>query len=295
MCMKKIYLLSWAMTLMLFSTTTNAQSFCPGPNPPVIRHISYFVNGHQICAVYVENMLPNAPLTLFGTGLTIIPSASGLVVVTDATGFACFIYDCTKTPLRISSCDIPGCCTSLVPSASFLPVRLTKFNSRLLNDNSVSLDWTSVTELNSNKYIVERSSDGRNFVEVGSLNSAGNSVRAISYQFTDKLSVPGAYFYRLNQVDIDGKSEYSKVVYVNNGKNSGRITSVFPNPFRQDIQIVGITAADLNSNNVRLYNTAGQQVAYRVSGANAISLDDNNPKGIYILKVKEQTYKLVKQ
>lgn len=293
--MKKIYLLSWVMTLLLFSLGANSQNFCPGPNPPVIRHISYFVNGHEICAIYVENMLPNAPVTLFGSGLTIIPSASGTVVVTDASGFACYIYDCTKNPVRISSCDIPGCCSSPVPVRTILPVRLTRFNSRLLNDNSVSLDWTSVTELNSNKYVVERSSDGRNFVAVGTLNSAGNSARAINYQFTDKLSVPGAYFYRLNQVDIDGKSEYSKVVYVNSGKNSGRITSVFPNPFRQDIQIIGITAGDLNSKNVRLFNAAGQQVGYRISGANAIAIDDNNPKGIYILKVKDQIYKLIKQ
>jgi hypothetical protein len=240
-------------------------------------------------------MLPNAPVTLFGPGLTIIPSASGTVVVTDASGFACYIYDCTKNPVSISSCDIPGCCTTPVPVRTILPVRLTKFNSRLLSDNSVSLDWTSVTELNSNKYVVERSSDGRNFEAVGTLNSAGNSVRAINYQFTDKLSVPGAYFYRLNQVDIDGRSEYSKVVYVNSGKNSGRITRIFPNPFRQDIQIVGITAGELNSKNVRLFNMAGQQVGYRVSGANAIAIDDNNPKGIYILKVKDQIYKLIKQ
>lgn len=293
--MKKIYLLSWVMTFLLFSLSANSQIACPGPNPPVIRHISYFVNGQQICAIYVENMLPNAPVTLFGPGLTLIPTSSGTVVVTDASGFACYIYDCNKTPVRISSCGVPGCCTSLVPAATILPVRLTRFNSRLLNDNSVSLDWTSVAELNSNKYVVERSSDGRNFEAVAILNSAGNSARAINYQFTDKLSVPGAYFYRLNQVDIDGKSEYSKVVYVNSGKSSGRVTSVFPNPFRQDIQIVGITAGDLNSKNVRLYNTAGQQVGYRVSGANAIAIDDNNPKGIYILKVKDQIYKLIKQ
>ncbi len=293
--MKKIYLLSWVMTFLLFSLSANSQIACPGPNPPVIRHISYFVNGQQICAIYVENMLPNAPVTLFGPGLTLIPTSSGTVVVTDASGFACYIYDCNKTPVRISSCGVPGCCTSLVPAATILPVRLTRFNSRLLNDNSVSLDWTSVAELNSNKYVVERSSDGRNFEAVAILNSAGNSARAINYQFTDKLSVPGAYFYRLNQVDIDGKSEYSKVVYVNSGKSSGRVTSVFPNPFRQDIQIVGITAGDLNSKNVRLYNTAGQQVGYRVSGANAIAIVDNNPKGFYILKVKDQIYKLIKQ
>lgn len=293
--MKKVYFFSWVITLLFFSLTASSQGACPGPNPPAVRHVTYFVNGQQICAVYVENMIPNSPVTLFGPGLTIIPSASGTVVTTDATGFACFIYPCNRTPVRITSCNTPGCCSILVPAATILPVRLLKFTSRLLNDNTVSLDWVSVTELNSNQYIIERSSDGKSFTKVGELSASGNSVRAINYQFTDKLSVPGAYFYRLNQVDVDGKSEYSKVVYVNSGKGSGKITSVFPNPFRQDVQLIGITAGDLTNKNVRLFNTAGQQINYRISGANAIAIDENNPKGLYILKVKDQTFKLIKQ
>ncbi len=295
MCMKKIYSFSWVITLLFFSLTASSQSACPGPNPPVIKHVTYFINGQQLCAVYVENMMPNSPVTLFGPNLSIIPTASGTSVSTDATGFACYIYPCNQTPIRITTCNIPGCCSSLVPAATILPVRLIRFSSRLLNDNTVSLDWTSVTELNSNKYVVERSSDGRNFEAVGTLTASGNSASAINYQFTDKLATSGAYFYRLNQVDIDNKKEYSKVVYVNSGKGSGRITSVFPNPFRQDVQLVGLTAGDLNSKNIRLFNTAGQQVNYRVSGANAIAIDESNPKGVYILKVKDQTYKLIKQ
>ena len=293
--MKKIYVTTWVIALLFLSLASFSQGACPGPNPPAIRHVTYFINGQQVCAIYVENMMPNSPVTLFGAGLTIIPTASGTSVTTDATGFACYIYPCNKVPVRITSCNTPGCCSSLVPAATILPVRLTRFSSRLVNDKTVTLDWTSVTELNSNQYVIERSNDGKNFEAIGELAAFGNSARAINYQFTDKLLNPGAYFYRLNQVDADGKSEFSRVVYVNSGKGSGRVTAVFPNPFRQEIQLIGITTGDLNSKNVLLFNTAGQQVGYRISGSNAISINESNPKGIYILKVKDQTYKLIKQ
>jgi hypothetical protein len=51
----------------------------------------------------------------------------------------------------------------------------------------------------------------------------------------------------------------------------------------------------LNSKNVRVFTTTGQEVNYRISGANAIAIDDAYPKGIYILKVKDQSFKLVKE
>jgi hypothetical protein len=231
--MKKIYFSSVILLLLLFENA-GAQNACPGPNPPVVRNFSYMINGQQICIVFVENMLPNSPVTLFGPGLTVIPTASGNPVSTDATGFAAYAYNCNQVAVRITACNVQGCCAAPVPAAATLPVRLTKFTGKL-SGQQVTLDWTSVAELNSNKYVVEKSIDGKNFEEIGVVEAAGNSARAINYSFADKLMQPGGYFYRLNQVDIDGKSEYSKVVYINNGKGNGNVTGVFPNPFRNDI------------------------------------------------------------
>lgn len=293
--MKKIYSSAWLAMLLLIVHVSRGQNACPGPNPPVVRNLTYFVNGQQVCAVYVEHMLPNAPVTLFGPNLTVIPTTSGQVAVTDGTGFACHVFPCHQVPVRVSTCNAKGCCTALVPAATIVPVRLTRFTAKLSPEQEVTLDWTSVTELNSNTYVVERSSDGRNFIAVGIVKAAGNSAHAINYQFRDKPAGAGAYFYRLNQVDVDGKSEFSKVVYINSGKSTGVVSSVFPNPFQSDIQLVGINTGDLNSKNVRVFNVAGQQVNYRISGANAIAIDHSYPKGVYILKVKDQTFKIIKQ
>ncbi len=293
--MKKIYFSSWVLLLCLFFQPLRAQFACSTTNPPVVRNFSYFVNGQQVCVVYVENMLPNTLVTLFGPNLVPISSASGANVNTDATGFAAFVYPCNQTPVRVSTCRSQGCCTALVPAAASLPVRLTGFTGRIVNENSIRLDWTTAAELNSNKYIIEKSTDGRNFYAIGEIGAAGNSARQLSYQFTDKVAGSSNVFYRLKQVDIDAKFEYSKVVYVNVGKGNTKVTSVFPNPFKNEIQLVGISAAELNQKNVRLFNATGQQVSFRISGANAITINDQAKAGIYILKVNDQTFKLIKQ
>lgn len=293
--MKKIYMLSWVLVLSVMGSTLMAQNGCPSGNPPAVKNFSYFINGQQYCTVFIENTWPNAQVILYGPGLTVIPSNSGQQVTTDANGFASYSFPCNQTPVRIVACNGTFCCTSLVPAAAILPVRLTKFEGQLQNDQTVSLNWTSAAEINSEAYIVERSVDGRNFEAVGTISAAGNSAKTLSYSFTDKLPVAGGYFYRLNQVDIDGKFEYSKVVYINSGKGKSAVTAVFPNPFRQEVQLVGINAADLNARNVRLFTIAGQQVNYRITGSNAISIDASSPKGIYFLKVKDKTFKLIKE
>jgi hypothetical protein len=182
-------------------------------------------------------------------------------------------------------------------------MKLTSFNGRLENEASVDLNWTSVIEFDSYQYQVERSADGKNYIKIGTINAAGASNEAKKYNFKDALPGSGAYYYRLKQVDIDGKFEYSKSVYVNNKKGAGIVTGIFPNPFKNDIQLVGATSADLNTpGNLQVFNLAGQRINYRIVGANAISLE-NAAKGIYIVKLlgknspngQPQIFKLVKE
>jgi hypothetical protein len=292
--MKKLYfVLASAIALtILLPLKGNAQNgVCPTPNPPLVQHIRY---NNNLCVVYVDHMWPNAPVTLFDVNLQPI-----VITTTDVTGYAAMVYPCDKTPYRVSSCvnNPPnvGCCSSLVPAAAQLPVKLTNFSVQLNNDNSVLLKWNSEFEINSFKYVVEKSTDGYNFSEVGTQKAAGNSSRAIAYFYNDKSFSTGAEFYRLRQVDADGRYEFSKVIYINRKQTSGIITRIFPNPFTTDVQLVGITTSELTRNNVRIYNTMGQEVNYRITGANAIALDVNAPRGLYILKVKDQQFRLVKQ
>jgi hypothetical protein len=298
--MKKIYLL--AIAFMAFVVTASAQAYSgtcpPGKVPTAIRYTYTTVSGEVYCVVLVSNSWPNAELTLFA-GSTQIPYLSTppqSYIHTDANGGASFIYDCNTYNADIAQVCSPGlgCCRIQVVAGASLPIKLTSFTGRLKTDNSVSLDWSSAIEWDSYEYEVERSADGKTYDKVGTLKASGNSNEVVRYGFTDQLPAAGAYYYRLKQVDVNGSFEYSKVVYVNSKKGVGVITKVFPNPFTSEIQLIGATSADMTSANIKVFSITGQLMKYRIVGANAISIDDAAPKGMYIVKVKDQQFKLLK-
>jgi nitrogen fixation protein FixH len=243
---------------------------------------------------------PNIVISLVTAGGQFIPEfgkpGDFEVEVNTTTGSASFFFDCAGPGVQrvlakrlspsgttFETCEI----TNIIVSAP-MPMKLTSFNGKLETETSVDLNWTSVIEFDSYQYQVERSADGKNFVKIGTINAAGASNEAKKYNFKDALPGSGAFYYRLKQVDIDGKFEYSKSVYVNNKKGAGTVTGIFPNPFKNDIQLVGITSADLNTpGKVQVFNLAGQRVNFSIAGANAISLGENIAKGIYIVKVAD--------
>jgi hypothetical protein len=182
----------------------------------------------------------------------------------------------------------------LVTAAASLPIKLKYFTAKLSNNKDVILNWASELEINSDKFVVEKSLDGRNFKPLADVKSGGMSATTRTYAYTDG-SFSSIAYYRLKMVDIDGRTEFSKVVYVNLRGGSGAVTQIFPNPFKSDIQIIGISSTDLNSKNIRVFSATGQQISFKITGANAISLDENAPRGLYILAIKDQRFKLVKE
>lgn len=305
--MKKFYLL--IMMLVALMAAANAQSTgqCPGGNPIIVKNIKYTTPGGSVyCVVLIDNTWPNGQITLIGTNIitstevldiptTITPTPASVDTDFDSTGafqYDCNVYNATK--ISVSKLGSGTCITTIPPAAS-LPIKLTGFTGRLQTESSVRLDFTSDIELNSYQYVIERSADGKTFTTVGTVKASGNSAHEIKYYYVDQLPGAGAYFYRLKLVDIDGTSEYSKVVYVNSKKGAGIITKIFPNPFTSEVQLIGATSSDLNTQgNIKVFNISGQQIQFRIVGANAIAIDENAPKGLYIIKFKDQAYKLSK-
>lgn len=121
-----------------------------------------------------------------------------------------------------------------------LPVKLVAFTAIASGNNSL-LNWTTASELNNDRFEVERSIDGINFTYVGEVKGAGNSTSILNYQFIDtrvsELSTKQVY-YRLKQVDFDGTIDYSNIVLVNFNKVSAvTIQTIQPNPFGDKLSI----------------------------------------------------------
>ena len=169
-----------------------------------------------------------------------------------------------------------------------LPVQLLDFKAKLLA-NAVVLDWTTSSELNSHYFEVERSYDGINFTKAGTINAAGNSSLPLNYSFTDPSVAQENNFYRLKQVDRDGKWVYSKVVSISYQGKANRLR-VINNPFtdKVDIEFGKILSGRMV---IKLLDAAGKEVFTSTAVANGQTrlrintAGKNISAGIYILQV----------
>lgn len=141
-----------------------------------------------------------------------------------------------------------------------LPVELMAFNAKPLND-IVELTWVTASEKNNDRFEIQRSTDGEEFETIGQVNGAGNSLAQLNYEYTDGMPVGNLIYYRLNQIDFDGKSELSdiKVVHRDGGENDNSvvINNVGPNPFNQGFKI-NISSTTQKNVTVTIINTTGQ-------------------------------------
>lgn len=100
-----------------------------------------------------------------------------------------------------------------------LPVELISFTGRL-NNKTVELSWQTAQEINTSSFVVERSHNGRDFNFLKQINAAGNSFTIRNYKVIDTDPLPNNSFYRLKQIDLDGKFAYSNIVRIFNPSTS---------------------------------------------------------------------------
>ena len=283
--MKKIY----SVLLIMFSLW--APSLKAQPNEcPTATAIA--VIGASSCYVVIQGAIPFGQIAVYSSS-TVISTLPA--TFTDASGFGFAFYNCNATPTLVTVVAGTRFCRPILATPIGLPIKVKNFTAQPQGDNSVMLRWISLFEANSYKYVIQRSTDGRNFSDVSEIKAAGNSLTALNYFYADRQGANGAVYYRLKLVDLDGSIDYTKIIYLNNGQVMFGQLSVFPNPFRSEVQLKGVTASDVNRKNVKLYNAMGSEVAYRVLSGNSIIIDPALPKGVYILRVKGEAFKLFKE
>jgi hypothetical protein len=109
-----------------------------------------------------------------------------------------------------------------------LPVELAYFRAQSDDNQSVSLRWKTVVEKNSRDFRLERSTDAKTFTEIARLDAAGTTHVPKLYAFTDRSPAHGANYYRLRQVDRDGRQHlFRPVAVVIGSEGKGQ---AYPNP-----------------------------------------------------------------
>ena len=185
---------------------------------------------------------------------------------------------------------------------SLLPVTLLDFMAIQRGDDA-EITWTTVWEMNSKTFVVERSVDRVNFQPVGQLPGAGESMDPRFYEWIDPGIVhlgSDVFYYRLRHIDLNGGYTFSQTEELRIVRQDQKVI-VYPNPaqdqvtlqFSQDAEAIG---------EISLWNPLGQ-VIRRISfpELNAAQRFDfrvsDLSRGTYILKVnqagKVYTFRLV--
>ncbi len=172
------------------------------------------------------------------------------------------------------------------------PITLVNFKGTHLTNKTILLEWYTAQEQNSKLFIVERSLDGgRSFEKIGTVNAKGFSASLSNYQLTDLSPAKGLNFYRLKQVDIDGKFTYSKIIVVNIDATINPAFTISPNP-ATDVAYINSNSLNTQKVSWQLFDEMGRKIVEQnslIDKIHPIKLNVTNfKKGLHIVKVINQ-------
>jgi hypothetical protein len=177
-----------------------------------------------------------------------------------------------------------------VPVTGLLPVTLINWTAAL-NNNNVSLKWSTTVERNSNYFIVERSFDGNAYSDAAMVFAAGNSDILVNYAYNDKIPAGsnGLIYYRLKMVDLDGNYKMSpvKVVRVGQAAETTKI-STYPNPVVNEVRVTVPQSWQGKPVTYQVVAANGQSVkSYSVKFASQTETINMSqvPAGMYVVRV----------
>lgn len=163
-------------------------------------------------------------------------------------------------------------------SAVVLPVSFADVKAYPTSDG-IDILFSTAEEINNDYFIVERSADGISFDALTEMASKGDSERYIQYEYKDVKPLPGINYYRIKQVDYDGKHSYSQVVksYFESG-----LTDIVI------VEILGImrVQSSMEIDKINVYSLSGQPVYISIPATNIWEIDIMSwPSGIYLLQI----------
>jgi hypothetical protein len=126
-----------------------------------------------------------------------------------------------------------------------LPLNLLTFKGSLRN-NATLLEWETANEINTSNFVVERSTDGRNFQQIGTVAANDNSGINSKYSYTDNdvtRQSSSIVYYRLKMVDNDASYTYSDIVTITLPFITSKV-SLFPNPAAREVNVTITSAVD---------------------------------------------------
>ena len=276
--------------------------------PTVVNHqidIStiYRINGSGITTPLTNRVSYNIELRNETAG-TLIPT-SGLSLVTLSfpinnsslsTGFVwssmTVVFDHDETTQRLATNPSSSCFSTL---NSPLPIILNTFSATQHSERSSRLNWSTSSEINSEYFGIERSTDGETWETLDRIAAAGNSFEELAYEFIDDRlpftrSKDQIFYYRLRLTDLDGTFKYSDIQGVNFSRVQNGIISIYPNPTNDRINF-DLSGVDLDAGNIDLsvFDMTGRLLINKNITGNGIELIEtqNLPTNIFNVVIRQ--------
>ncbi len=181
-----------------------------------------------------------------------------------------------------------------------LPVELTTFSADV-DENSISLKWSTATETNNKGFGIQKSKDGINFLDAAFVSGFGTTTKTHNYTYVDKSVFSGANYYRLKQIDYTGQYKYSKVIEITYSLPlEFSLSQNFPNPFNPTTTIA-YTVPKTSLVTIKVYDILGKEVADLVNreltaGNYKIQFNENNlTSGIYFYELRAGNFSSIKK
>ena len=180
--------------------------------------------------------------------------------------------------------------TSKDANTAILPVTWLSFVAEKALNNIVNLQWMITNQINNDHYEVERSTNGVSFTNIGSVASNNSNQGTITYNFIDKQPIAGTIYYRIKQVDKDGKYSYSIVQIVTVGNNEAGLWQVYPTISTNGTSTALHLKGDVGKVQIILTEISGKIIYQVVNNTTSTGQQINIPlnnraKGIYMLKI----------
>ena len=262
-----------------FPPGSNTATMCPPPGAPLR------------CSFAAP--AGNTGLNFTATDLTEDPSGDKWVRFIDAVQdqvYLMYISNYSRSGLAFNMNWNPSMTATL--DCTVLPMELNGLKA-VPDGRQVNLEWTTLTERNSSRFVVERSSDGVTFEGIGTMAARGESEVRTDYRFVDVDPLPGVSYYRLTLLDRDGQARTTEAVPVRFGTKAPIIA---PNPAGNAVQLhltsplpigslLQITDAGGRVVRTAAWNSEGTQQAVDLHGLDAgayvlsIHLSDGSPVG----------------
>ncbi len=173
---------------------------------------------------------------------------------------------------------------------TIVPVELTSFTASV-NDNDVTLNWVTASEINNSGFQVEKKSTG-DYESIGFVPGYGTTTETRAYSFSDVNLTAGTYSYRLKQIDYDGTFEYSDPVEVEIiVPDVYSLHQNYPNPFNPSTKITFTIAENANVT-LKVFDVLGQKVMTLINqdltaGAHTYDFDAAGfNSGVYFYRIE---------